>query len=122
MQLTPGQSAFNPKHSQARQSIQQKLTEHPIQSQLSNISSRKLQNDALAGLQHHSGRHSKNQKTLTFRAGKSPTLSRAVDSHVQLAIRSSGKQDRFELKRQSQRDADMDLTDLISRLEVSMQK
>lgn len=83
-----------------------------------------MHQQALEGLQHNS-RQSKNNRAATFKSGKtakSPTLSRAVDSHVQLAMRSSGKHERLEQKRVSVRNKAMDLTDLISRLEESAQQ
>ena len=47
----------------------------------------------------------------------SPTLVRAVDSSVMLALKSTGKDERMAKKRAAVRNKQMDLSDLISRLE-----
>lgn len=46
-----------------------------------------------------------------------PTLVRAVDSNVMLALRSTGRSERMTQKRAVTMRKEMDLTDLISRLE-----
>lgn len=49
--------------------------------------------------------------------GKSPTLVRAADSAVMLALKSTGRDERMAKKRTVVRNKEMDLTDIISRLE-----
>ena len=50
---------------------------------------------------------------------KTPTLSRAVDSNVRVALNSDVTMNRMKVKQESARSAAMDLSDLISRLEES---
>ena len=46
-----------------------------------------------------------------------PTLVRAVDSNVLMALKGTGRNERMARKRAVVRDREMDLTDIISRLE-----
>ena len=55
--------------------------------------------------------------TLKLNNKKSPTLSRAVDSNVRVALKSDVPVNRMRGKRESARTAAMDLGDLINRLE-----
>ena len=48
---------------------------------------------------------------------KSPTLIRAADSTVMLALKSTGRDERLAKKRTVVRNNEMDLSDIITRLE-----
>ena len=54
---------------------------------------------------------------MTTNNRKSPTLSRAVDSNVRVALKTDVPANRMKVKQETARSAAMDLSDLISRLE-----
>ena len=66
------------------------------------------------------GRSFSKEVSTSKRSRKSPTLSRAVDSNIKQALKSQGPKDRMKMKRESVRNAAMDLGDLIVRLEDAM--
>ena len=68
---------------------------------------------------HNAGNNTTVANPVVMRGPASPTLLRAVDSSVAIALKKTGKQERVAKKQEMFKTKEMDLTDIISRLETA---